>query len=62
MNWTTGDRVALMTSAIPMTVEKVDGERVTCVWLNAKGKSERETFVAGALKKFEGRRAVVPRF
>jgi hypothetical protein len=41
-----------------MTVEKVDGDQVTCVWLNAKGKSERDTFAAGALKRSERRRAI----
>jgi hypothetical protein len=30
--------------------------------LIAKGKSERDTFAAGALKKFEGRRPMMPRF
>ena len=27
-------------------------------WLNAKGRSERDTFAAGALKRFERRRAI----
>lgn len=58
MAWQVDDRVTLMTSGSPMTVEKVDGDQVTCVWLNAKGKSERDTFAAGALKRFERRRAI----
>jgi hypothetical protein len=44
-----------------MTAEKVDGDRVKCVWLNAMGKSERNTFVARAPRKFAGRRAILPR-
>ena len=62
MAWQVGDRVTLMTSGIPMTVEKVNGDQTTCVWINPKGKSERDTFAAGALKKYEGRRPLQFRF
>jgi uncharacterized protein YodC (DUF2158 family) len=58
MIWQVGDRVTLMTSSIPMTVEKVNGDQVTCAWHNAKGKLERNTVAARALKKFERRRAI----
>ena len=62
MAWQVEERVTLMTSGILMTVEKVNGKQTTCVWLNAKGKSERDTFAAGALKKYEGRRPIQFRF
>lgn len=37
---------------------EVNGDETACVWINGKGKSERDTFAAGALKKYEGRRPV----
>lgn len=57
-----GDRVTLKTSAIPMTVEKLDGDKVNCSWHNAKGKLERHTFPVAALKPFTRRRAIPVRF
>jgi len=34
------------------TVEKIEGDRVTCVWFEGKKKFQRETFALGNLRKW----------
>ena len=46
-----GDVVTLRSGGTRMTVEQIDGERVSCTWFEGK-KLERSTFTAGALKKY----------
>jgi uncharacterized protein YodC (DUF2158 family) len=45
-----GETVRLKSGGLIMTIEKVEGETVTCVW-TLKGKVMREIFVATALQK-----------
>ncbi|WP_353176170.1 DUF2158 domain-containing protein [Salinisphaera sp. T5B8] len=46
-----GDVVQLKSGGVPMTVEEVEGENISCVWFEGK-KSHRQTFVSATLKKF----------
>lgn len=47
-----GDVVQLKSGGELMTVEKMDGDSITCVWSQNK-KVERDTFVAATLDKYE---------
>jgi uncharacterized protein YodC (DUF2158 family) len=47
-----GDVVQLKSGGELMTVEKLEGDRITCVWSQNK-KVERNTFVAATLDKYE---------
>jgi len=44
--------VELNSGGPPMTVEKIEGDRVTCVWFEGK-KVHSHIFAAGTLKKHE---------
>lgn len=50
-DFTVNDVVQLKSGGPPMTVEKIEGDRVFCVWFEAK-KVHRETFAAGNLEKY----------
>lgn len=46
-----GDEVQLKSGGVPMTVEKIDGDNVSCVW--SKGSTvQRATFASGTLRKY----------
>jgi uncharacterized protein YodC (DUF2158 family) len=51
-----GDVVQLKSGGEVMTVEKVEGDDVSCVWFEGK-RAQRETFAAGTLKKYIRRSA-----
>jgi len=46
-----GDVVQLKSGGDVMTVEKIEGDNVFCVWSHDK-KVERDTFVAATLEKY----------
>lgn len=46
-----GDVVQLKSGGTSMTVEKVDGDDVSCVWSEGK-KIQKATFASGTLKKY----------
>jgi uncharacterized protein YodC (DUF2158 family) len=46
-----GDVVQLKSGGQTMVVEEIDGNDVSCVWLEATA-PKRQTFVAGTLKKY----------
>lgn len=50
--FTVGDVVQLKSGGVSMTVEKVDGDEISCVWFEGK-KVQKSTFASGALKKYE---------
>lgn len=45
-----GDVVQLKSGGASMTVEKVDGDVISCVWFEGK-KAQKETFGSGTLEK-----------
>jgi uncharacterized protein YodC (DUF2158 family) len=52
MSFNPGDLVRLKSGRHPMTVEKVDGDAVTCVWETGAAidlRRERETYVSTVL-------------
>lgn len=55
MSFQPGDRVSLVTSSLPMVVESITGDDVTCVRQDGRGKTHRETFKLATLKKFTPR-------
>lgn len=46
-----GEVVKLKSGGEAMTVEKIDGDDVHCVWFEGK-RTQRERFSAGVLKKY----------
>jgi uncharacterized protein YodC (DUF2158 family) len=50
-----GDVVQLKSGGASMTVEKVDGDDISCVWSEGK-KVQKATFSSGALKKYVRRK------
>ena len=51
LTFTVGDKVQLKSGGNPMTVEKVDGGDIWCVWNDGK-KIQREKFSPGTLMKY----------
>jgi uncharacterized protein YodC (DUF2158 family) len=46
-----GNEVQLKSGGVPMTVEKIDGDHVLCVW--SEGSTvQRATFASATLKKY----------
>jgi len=46
-----GDVVQLKSGGVRMTVERIDGEDISCVWFEGK-RVERNAFPVGALQKY----------
>lgn len=46
-----GEVVKLKSGGEAMTVEKIDGDDIHCVWFEGK-RAQRESFSAGVLKKY----------
>jgi uncharacterized protein YodC (DUF2158 family) len=53
MPFVIGDKVRLKSGSPTMTVEKIDGDSVICVWTSKDRKIERGEFVAGTLEKYQ---------
>lgn len=51
-----GDVVQLKSGGVAMTVEKVDGDDISCVWSEGK-QVQKATFASGALRKYKRRSA-----
>ena len=51
MGFAIGDVVRLKSGGVNMTVEKIDGQNVHCVW-QREGETKRETFAAANLEKY----------
>ena len=50
MDFAVGDTVRLKSGGSIMTVDNIEGDKVTCVW-SVKGDIKRETFTAASLQK-----------
>jgi hypothetical protein len=44
-----GGCAALRSRTIPMTVEKIEGNKVTCVWHSSDGYPQRQTYLESSL-------------
>jgi uncharacterized protein YodC (DUF2158 family) len=62
MTFKLGDCVQQVGYAIPMVVETIEGNQITCSWRDGKGTMKRDTFPVTSLKPFQGRRAIRVRF
>jgi uncharacterized protein YodC (DUF2158 family) len=51
MGFAIGDTVRLKSGGAIMTVEKIDGQNVHCVW-QREGETKRETFAVAILEKY----------
>ena len=51
MGFAIGDTVRLKSGGAIMTVEKIDGLNVHCVW-QREGETKRETFAAAILERY----------
>lgn len=49
-NFNLGDVVVLKSGSDKMTIEEIDDDYISCVWMNKAGKQERGAFAAITLK------------
>jgi uncharacterized protein YodC (DUF2158 family) len=53
MPYEVGAKVQLKTGGQNMTLEAVDGEKVTCIWFDKKGSLQRAEFLAATIEDVE---------